>query len=1036
MRKGKWKLKCRKGGAIIMMTALLLGSVDGQMANVFASDTESTEMMQEKESQTEAESSQSEISGTETQISQETKTSETKTSENTDFSENAEKWSTLLQKFAENKMMLSQNADTRNVDAWKVENGVLIVTGAIKLEEVTEEFTSVEVKEGGSITAGTINCPIKNEGIINGCTFGKSASVSSNTGTIKVSAVVDNETMWFDYGVKVKDALAALEDHPLFSAHQVWAYWNKYGSKYAEVNYWDTFKLINETYLRAWRYRVSYSSQVGFSDALTGEKEYITPNESYKMNVMSFGAKEERENYTFLGWSEDRNATTAAYSTDGRNNTQTKITLTKDQPVMKLWAIWQGDYHIVLNIEDETITYGDSINVKAVVTDSDGSHVTDGTMVFKWGDKASEPITVTDGGVFSLDINTIDADGNNAKMLQKGLNYIWGIYTPADNGKTVDSRGGYIRLNPLKVKPVLLTEETVWSPEGFNQSIIDVGFVAADSDGTGKIYRLTHRKTIEDSSGTALSLSAKITNAGDYKVNVTALSNVGGGLYGDSEIAELAESEPLIFSVKKLDLSDPSVSIIAKKQTKTYDGNPVSTSQLDYRVSVSVGTSSYQIVLADWEVSTVPGKNSTEAGTAYVRVSAAPDSQKITGSRELAITIEKAPQTLVGTTSYKRTFGDEDFSIFMEKTGKEGTLTYQVVSGDDVVSVTDKGVVSIKKAGTAVVRVSVAETGNYVAAKDVDVTITVAKAPGKGSVTIENWTYSPDGSNAAKPVAQSDTNGTDHVVYLYKVQGADDSTYSEECPVKAGNYTVKAIFEATENYLESSATADFIIEKAEKPDNMPQGEDLYIEVPNDADSLKDITLPEGWTWKDDSVKLIPGGVITAIAVYKDVENYENCEVEIQIAKPAEIISETDCTYTNGKDKQVVIHSTGAVSELTGVYVDGTKVDMSGYTVAEGDDGSTIITFNQTYLDALSIGEHKITLSYTAGDADVTLTVKKENSQSGKTEKPVKTDNDSNKGKKVSPKTGDQSPIDMYILLMVIAAGVMGTVCVKRKESKR
>ena len=372
----------------------------------------------------------------------------------------------------------------------------------------------------------------------------------------------------------------------------------------------------------------------------------------------------------------------------------------------------------------------------------------------------------------------------------------------------------------------------------------------------------------------------------------------------------------------------------------------------------------------------------------------------------------------------------------MEKTGKEGILTYQVVSGDDVVSVADEGDVTIKKAGTAVVRVSVAETGNYAVAEDVDVTITVAKAPGKGSVTIENWTYSPDGNNAAKPVAQSNTNGTDHVVYLYKVQGADDSTYSEECPVKAGNYTVKAIFEATENYLESSATADFIIEKAEKPDNMPQGEDLYIEVPNDADSLKDITLPEGWTWKDDSVKLIPGGVITAIAVYKDVENYENCEVEIQIAKPAEIISETDCTYTNGKDKQVVIHSTGAVSELTGVYVDGTKVDMSGYTVAEGDDGSTIITFNQTYLDALSIGEHKITLSYTAGDADVTLTVKKENSQSGKTEKPVKTDNDSNKGKKVSPKTGDQSPIDMYILLMVIAAGVMGTVCVKRKESKR
>ncbi len=283
--------------------------------------------------------------------------------------------------------------------------------------------------------------------------------------------------------------------------------------------------------------------------------------------------------------------------------------MTKDKPAVKLWAIWQGDYHIAFNIENETITYGDSINVEAVVTDGNGVPVTDGTMVFKWSGKDSEPVTVTDGGVFSLEMNTIDAAGNNAMMFNKGLNYIWGVYTPADSDKTFNSRGGYIRLNPLKVKPVLIKEETVWSPEGFDQSIIDVGFVAADSDGTGQIYRLGHRKTIEDGSGNALSLSAKITNAGDYKVSVTSLTNFGAAVsFGDSDVAELAESEPLTFTVKKLDLSDSSVSITVKKPTKTYDGNPVSTSPLDYKVSVSVGTSSYQIALSDWEVSTIPGK--------------------------------------------------------------------------------------------------------------------------------------------------------------------------------------------------------------------------------------------------------------------------------------------------------------------------------------------------------------------------------------------------------------------------------------------
>ena len=91
------------------------------------------------------------------------------------------------------------------------------------------------------------------------------------------------------------------------------------------------------------------------------------------------------------------------------------------------------------------------------------------------------------------------------------------------------------------------------------------------------------------------------------------------------------------------------------------------------------------------------------------------------------------------------------------------------------------------------------------------INVTITKADGTASVSMDGWTY---GETAKKPVPTSATNGTDHVTYQYKVKDADDSTYSNEVPTAAGSYTVKATFPETENYREATATTNFTIAQA------------------------------------------------------------------------------------------------------------------------------------------------------------------------------------------------------------------------------
>ena len=116
-------------------------------------------------------------------------------------------------------------------------------------------------------------------------------------------------------------------------------------------------------------------------------------------------------------------------------------------------------------------------------------------------------------------------------------------------------------------------------------------------------------------------------------------------------------------------------------------------------------------------------------------------------------------------------------------------------------------------AGEVTFRVRLANAAGDFVSDSFEFTIVIDKASRIcTSVTMEGWTY---GDKPNKPVVTlSKTEGTESYTYFYKVKGTDDSTYTTEVPVNAGDYTVKVVVAESANYKSCEGTADFTIRKA------------------------------------------------------------------------------------------------------------------------------------------------------------------------------------------------------------------------------
>lgn len=242
------------------------------------------------------------------------------------------------------------------------------------------------------------------------------------------------------------------------------------------------------------------------------------------------------------------------------------------------------------------------------------------------------------------------------------------------------------------------------------------------------------------------------------------------------------------------------------------------------------------------------------------------------------------------------TFGETENkpSIHSETNGTEGVKIYYKREGEGY-SYTPY---VPKNAGTYFVKAIFPGNDEYMGTSVIS-KFTIAKAQGKGSVSIGDWTYQ---TKAKTPKVSFYTGSDAEVNYFYKVKGADDNTYTKDVPQNAGEYTVKAEVGEAMNYLGFTTTADFTIAKATPSYNVPGITMVGI---NPDVTLGLVNLPEGFAWMDESLKV--GGVgekvFKAKFIPADTENYkvvEDIDIRMRILAYE---SENETTDQNQKEEE-------------------------------------------------------------------------------------------------------------------------------------
>lgn len=275
-------------------------------------------------------------------------------------------------------------------------------------------------------------------------------------------------------------------------------------------------------------------------------------------------------------------------------------------------------------------------------------------------------------------------------------------------------------------------------------------------------------------------------------------------------------------------------------------------------------------------------------------------------------------------------------------------------------------------------------------------------------LSIADWTY---GQTASTPVA---TAKYGNVVFTYSDK--EDGTYTGKVPTEAGTWYVKATVEGNENYTGMVATDSFEISKAQPSFTLPK--DLVIKQ---GDALSTVSLPDGFTWADDTQTADVLGTQPFKAVFtpEDTTNYQTVEVDItvEVVPAVSVINKAPKITT--EDKTLTVGDTfDAMKDVTA-------------TDAEDGDLTDKIVITKNTVDTSKAG--KYTVVYEVTDSHGTrvvrtiyVTVQQKTTDTDK--------EDSNKDSaKDTAQTSTQTNILAWSVLGIASLGALLAVLFKRKH---
>ena len=167
--------------------------------------------------------------------------------------------------------------------------------------------------------------------------------------------------------------------------------------------------------------------------------------------------------------------------------------------------------------------------------------------------------------------------------------------------------------------------------------------------------------------------------------------------------------------------------------------------------------------------------------------------------------------------------------------------------------------------------------GHYVE-RTLKVSVSQGENAWKVVPSIKGWTY---GEKANTPVASAE-----HGKVIFTYSNSKDGKFESTVPKNAGTWYMKATVLATDEYTGLNEIVEFKIEKATPKFEIPKNLTASF-----GQTLKDIKLPEGFTWVDATQSVGNVGQNKFIATYtpKDTNNYkvvENIEITVTVSKLA------------------------------------------------------------------------------------------------------------------------------------------------------
>ena len=287
-------------------------------------------------------------------------------------------------------------------------------------------------------------------------------------------------------------------------------------------------------------------------------------------------------------------------------------------------------------------------------------------------------------------------------------------------------------------------------------------------------------------------------------------------------------------------------------------------------------------------------------GTADITVCASETDTYLETTFVISVTVTKATQVIEGTSSYEKKVSDEAFTLDAALADGAGSLSY-ASSNEEVATVSDSGLVTLKGVGTAVITVTASETGNYTACS-FEITLTVTEDSGQGGEPDEKKSQTITGTDSYTKTFGDKGFNLDAVL----IEGDGDLTYvssntdvvtvssSGRVVIKgAGTANISVLASATDSYLETEFVVSITVEQASQA---IEGITSYSKKVSDRAFILDVELTEGDgaisydSSNEEVVTVSDAGLVTLKGVgtavitvtASETGNYMACSLEITL----------------------------------------------------------------------------------------------------------------------------------------------------------